>query len=253
MKYFKTNIKLLWMSLVLCLLYGCKGPQKLFETSSYKEPDAIRMQQFIAPVDPVLKTGDKITVSIYGHNDLSVGSVNTVYNATQETGNYLVLDNDGKVNLPKLGRVKLSGLNVKEANYFLEQQYSLILTNPVINTRILNHYVTILGEVKTPGKYQLDNEGTTLIQLLGEAEGLTAYAEATHVELIRTINGEPVKLRMDFTSMTSWQQKKVPLLPNDIIYVAPRKEKRTDRELSTASIVASIVTSVAVLVSVFLK
>ncbi len=209
--------------------------------------------QILKPIEPVLKMGDKITMSIWNHNDLSIGSVNSVYTSNEGTGKWLLLDDEGKINLPKIGRVKLGGLTVKEANYFLEQQYGVILKDPIINIRVLNHFVTVLGEVNNPGRYSLDNETVSLIEILGEAKGLTAYSKNESVELIRILNGQSIKLSVDFSDLVSLPDKNIILQPDDIIHVGATKAKSNDRNLGKVSLITSIVTGVAVIISVFAK
>jgi len=205
------------------------------------------------PVEPVLTAGDKITISVWGHRELSIGSVNSIYTSGEETGKWLILDIDGKVNLPKIGRVKVGGLTTKEANYFLEQQYSTILKDPIINIRVLNHFVTILGEVNNPGRFSLDNEMVSLVEILGLAKGLTAYSKNDSIELIRIVNGESIKLTVNLTELASLPQKNVILQPDDIIHVGASKAKANDRNLGKASLITSIITGAAVIISIFAK
>lgn len=207
----------------------------------------------LTPAEPILKIGDKITMSIWNHNDLSIGSVNSVYTSNESTGKWLILDDEGKANLPKIGRTKLTGLTVKEANYLLEQQYSKILKNPIINVRVLNQFVTVLGEVNNPGRYSLDNEMVSLVEILGEAKGLTAYSKNEAIELVRIINGQSVKFSVDLTDLTVLPQKNILLQPDDIIYVGATKAKANDRNLGKATLITSIVTGAAVIISVFVK
>ncbi len=245
--------KLLLPFFAILLLTSCQTSKPLFSYQANPALNDSLAQQLLIFNEPVLSTGDKITISIWGHNDLSIGSVNSVYTSNEATGKWLVLNDEGKVNLPKIGWLKLSGLTVKEANYFLEQQYSSLLKNPIINVRVLNHFVTVLGEVNNPGRYSLDNQMTTLIDILGESKGLTAYSKNEEIEVVRIINGESVKLRVDLTDLASIPQKNIALQPDDIIYIGATKRKENDRNLKKAGLISSIATGVAVIISVFAK
>lgn len=239
--------------LIISLLSSCHTSKPLFghvENSLLNDSLAI---QLLTSVEPILKAGDKITISIWNHNDLSIGSVNSVYTSNKATGKWLQLDDEGKVNLPKIGRIQLKGLTVKEANYFLEQQYSNILKDPIINIRVLNHFVTVLGEVINPGRYSLDNETISLVEILGEAKGLTAYSQNEAIELVRIVNGQSIKLTVNLTDLASLPQKNIILQPDDIIHVGATKAKSNDRNLGKISLITSIVTGVAVIASVFAK
>jgi len=144
-------------------------------------------------------------------------------------------------------------LTVKEANYFLEQSYSSILKDPIINIRVLNHFVTVLGEVNKPGRYSLNSETISLVEILGEAKGLTAYSKNEDIELIRIVNGQSIKWRANLTDLAILPTKNILLQPDDIIHVGATKAKVNDRNLGKASLITSIVTGVAVIISVFVK
>ncbi len=245
--------KILLFIFFTSFLSSCFTSKPLFSKVENQQLNDSLAIQLLTSVEPTLKAGDKITISIWNHNDLSIGSVNSVYTSNEATGKWLQLDDEGKVNLPKAGRIQLKGLTVKEANYFLEQQYSDILKEPVVNIRVLNHYVTILGEVTNPGRYSLDNETISLVEILGEAKGLTAYSRNEEIELVRIVNGQSIKLTVDLTDLVTLPEKNIILQPDDIIHVGATKAKSNDRNLGKISLITSIVTGIAVIASVFAK
>lgn len=234
------------------LLSSCSRTNPLFQTNSLENSDA-SFASFANTAEPVLKPGDKITMSIWGHDELSIGSVNTSFSSNKATGKWLTINEAGEVNLPKLGVVKVSGLTTNEVSYHLQNKYSKSLKDPIINVKVLNHTVTVLGEVNEPGIYHIDNEKLTLIELLGMSKGLSPYAKNDQIEVIRTINGSKQKLNVNLRDLTGLADKNIFLQPDDIVYVAPEKTKVSDNNLQKASIVASILTGVAVIYSVFLK
>ncbi len=239
--------------LAMIFLSSCTTTHSLFQSENFVLPTDSTFQAFFRPVEPLIKSGDKITISIWGHENLSIGSVNGSFNSNEATGKWLVLNEEGEANLPKLGRVKLAGLTINEANYHLQNEYSRILKDPIINIKVLNHFVTILGEVNDPGKYMIDNENLTLIELIGLSDGLSPYAKNDEVQVIRQINGQTIKLQINLRELVGLVQKNITLQPDDIVYVAPEKTKGSDVNLQKASIVASILTGMAVIVSVLVK
>ena len=232
---------------IICFGSSCKTPT-LFSDGPI--PSEL-MQEFVLmnPTEPTLSAGDKISISIWGHDDLSIGSINSPYMTDEETGRWVILDKEGEVNLPKIGRVNLAGYNVKEAGYFLEELYAKHVQNPVVNVRVLNHFVTILGEVNKPGKYRIDNEEVSIIELLGQAEGYTRYAKLEEVQLIREVNGKTMKVPIDFTGLGSLNTGNAILNPDDIIYIPAIKRKSGDEALARAIPIASIATGVALIIS----
>jgi len=245
--------RILSFLVLACIISSCHTSDPLFSKVINPALNDSLALELMKAAEPVLEAGNKITMSIWNHNDLSIGSVNSVYTSNKATGKWLQLDDEGKVNLPKIGRTKLSGLTVKEANYFLEQSYSDILKDPIINIRVLNHFVTVLGEVNKPGRYSLDNEAISLVEILGEAKGLTAYSKNEEIELIRIVNGQSIKWRANLTDLASLPSKNILLHPDDIIHVGATKAKANDRNLGKASLITSIVTGLAVIFSVFVK
>ena len=233
------------------LFASCKSP-RLFQNDY---PKATSYQEFMAKTaEPsTLRAGDKITISIFGHDKLSIGSINSIYTTEENTGRWIVLDDEGEVNIPKVGRVKLTGLNLKEAAYFLEQKYRLHLQDPVINVKVLNHFITVLGEVNMPGKYRIDNEKVNIAELLGEAGGMTKYADFSQIQLIRQYNGLPLSVEVDFSRFQSLAGQNAILQPDDIVYIPPGRKKQADENLNKALPISGILTGIAVLFSVFIK
>lgn len=245
-------MRILTLAIVAVLLQSCSTPKHLFQQDDLTSGTS-NLKDFFNAKAPTLVAGDKLTISIWGHENLSIGSVNSVYNSNEASGKWLVINDEGEINLPKLGRTQIAGYTVKEANYFLEQSYKKELKDPIINIKVLNHYVTVLGEVNTPGKYPLNNESVNIIQMIGQANGLSPYAQNTNIEIVRTINGKPTKLQIDLTDLMSSTYNNVSLLPNDIVYIAPKKTKDWNQKIEKAAPIASIITAVAVLISVIAK
>lgn len=235
---------------ILLLCTSCGINRTLFQN---KQGTSMLRFEVEAMQTPVIRKGDKITVSIYGHEDLSIGSVNSSFSSNEATGRWLFVDKTGEVNLPKIGRVKLEGYNIKEANILLEQLYATHINDPIINVKVLSHYVTVLGEVNAKGRYRIDNEKITLIQLLGRAEGLTKYARAEAVKIMRTENGNVNQVNIDLTDFSTLQNQNFVLQPDDLIYIPPMGGKRFDEITEKALPIASILTSIAVLFSVFFQ
>lgn len=235
------------------LLTSCSSSQSLFQQDNVVQDDALLLRQYFSPQQPVLKAGDKITVSVWGHEELSIGSVNSAFNSNENSGRWLILDKDGEANLPKIGRIKLAGYNSKEVSYLLEEAYGAILQNPIINVRVLSHHVTILGEARTPGRYQLNSELVNLIQLLGQAGGLSEYAEVENIKVIRETENGPVTLLVDLTKLLSIPDYNVVLQPDDLIYIEANKVKQTDETLRRATPIVGILTGLGVITSLFVK
>lgn len=231
---------------------SCKTYDPLFQHTIDQSIEAFPND---ASSEPIIRVGDKITISIWGHENLSVGSINSSFSSNEATGRWLIIDKTGEVNLPRIGRVKLDGYNLKEANYYLERLYEQNgIKDPIVNVRVLSHFITLIGEVTTPGRYQIDNETITLVELIGKAEGLTKYAKADEVRIVRkSSTGEIQEVIVNLTTFSSITDNNYVLTPDDIIYIPPSKMKKFDNTLEKITPIVGVLTSVAVIFSVFFQ
>lgn len=191
----------------------------------------------------VLKPDDKISLSIWNHDDLSVGSLFTIYNSHESFGKWVLINSKGEVSFPKLGLIKLGGLTLSQAEDTLVSLYSVFLLNPIIKVRLLNKEVTILGEVKSPGNYLLDEEKNTLVTLIGKAEGMLYYAQTKKIRFIR--DDKMYQLNLDGKDQLKLLQ--INLKDGDIIHVPARPGKTIEKKAPTLIPIASTLTAIVLL------
>lgn len=119
-------------------------------------------------------TGDILSIIVYEHDDLSMN---------------VRISGDGTIKLPFLGKVPVSGMTTGEISKSLTRLYvdEEYLVNPQIIVSV-NEYksrkASILGQVKNPGRYELE-EDTTIMILITMASGYTGKASKRHANLIR--------------------------------------------------------------------
>lgn len=188
-----------------------------------------------------VRKDDKISVSIWGHDDLSVGSIFSIYNSNEVYGKWVLVDENGFVILPKIGKVQAEGLTIKELVKKLEERYSTFIIDPVISVKILNREVTVLGEVRNQGPLLLEKETNTVYEILGRAGGLEFYANKKNIQLIRGGIAYSLDLTQDVQHIV--------VRPNDIIHVPTRKGKMIDKKAPTIIPFTSAITALAVIVS----
>jgi polysaccharide export outer membrane protein len=160
-------------------------------------------------LDPVIERNDLLSVTISSPNAAASQPFNTVvtvstqtlgYTATQAAG-YLV-DHDGYIDLPMLGRIKAAGLTkqaLKEniTKVLVDNKYLLF---PVVSVRYLNFKVTVLGEVARPTVVNVPDEKINILEALGFAGDLTIYARRDNIALIREEQGKRIVRRLDLNS-----------------------------------------------------
>jgi polysaccharide export outer membrane protein len=153
-------------------------------------------------------------------------------------GQNFQVEEDGYVALPVIGRVQVSGLTRVEAAKKIEDHYrNSLLKDPIIELKIVNLKVTLLGEIKTQGNFPLVKDKTTLVELIGEAGGLTDKANEKNVEIIRGDPAHPIVKRIDLSDINSLADPATVLQNGDIIYIAQNKRAIQTDKVSTFSTV----------------
>lgn len=137
---------------------------------------------------------------------------------------YLV-DNSGYIDYPLLGKVKLGGLTRTEANNKLVAAISEYIKKPIVNLRIANYKIAVLGEVVKPNTYTIIGERVTLLEALSLAGDLTIYGKRNNILIIRDKEGKKTYTRIDITTPDFLNSPFYYLSQNDVIFVEPNRTK----------------------------
>jgi len=136
------------------------------------------------------------------------------------------VDSAGAVDLPLLGKVVVGGLTLESARNELVSRASRIVPNPVVKLHFLNYYVTVLGEVNSPGVQLLFQSTPTLLNAIGQVNGMTSFADIRAVKVIRTIGDQTKVFNVDLTDQEVLGSENIYVYPNDIIYIRHLKIKK---------------------------
>ena len=147
---------------------------------------------------------------------------------TPQQQTYLI-DNDGFIDFPVIGRLKIGGLTRNETIKMLKNKLDPdYVKNPTINIRIANYSVTVLGDVKKPGTYTIPNERITILEAIGLAGDLNITGKRNTVKVFREINGEKIKFDLDLRSNNIFTSPVYYLQQNDVVYVDQNKASSQD-------------------------
>ena len=167
---------------------------------------------------------------------------------------YLV-DENGQINFPVLGRLTVSGLSRDDLTELLESKLKTFIKDPVVTIRLTNFRVSILGEVKLPGTYTITNERVSILEALALAGDLNITGKRSNLLLIREENGVLTKKYINLGSDDVLNSPFFYLKPNDVLYVEPNKSKvrsSTDA-LRFTSISLSVITTLTTILSIMLR
>ncbi len=171
----------------------------------------------------------------------------------QEQVDYIV-DKKGEIDFPVVGKLKIEGLSPEKLRLLLRDKLNEYLKNPIINIRLKNFTVTVLGEVNRPGTYQVNGEQITILEAIGLAGDLTIKGMRDNILVIRDFNGAKVYERIDLTSKDAMKSQVYYLTQNDVVYIEPNQSAVTsstlDNRASIAiSIISLLVTSTVVILT----
>ncbi|WP_411032137.1 polysaccharide biosynthesis/export family protein [Spongiimicrobium sp. 3-5] len=162
-----------------------------------------------------------------------------------EQVDYLI-DKDGEIDFPVIGKVKIAGLSPEEVRVLLREKLTDYLKEPIINIRLRNFTVTVLGEVNRPGTYQVNGEQITVLEALGLAGDMSIKGMRENVLVIRDFDGTKVYNRIDLTSKRAMKSPVYYLTQNDVVYVEPNQSAITASSLDNRATIALSIASIII-------
>jgi polysaccharide export outer membrane protein len=243
MKFQSTIIRHCFTISFILLLFslGCsyKGRNSILKTPF--DTDTIRNVFVINGLNDTadyntIKAEDELAISDLQDISLLVRTERETYN--QKTDSYAIfkVNQQGIISLPLLGPVKVSGLNKTEAAGLIQDLYAKNeLKKPLIDVRINNLYVILIGEVSKPGKYLINREDVELIDLLGEAGGLNPSANKKLVKIFRGDRQNPEIILVNMQDYNFLRNKNLRLKSRDVIYVEPKRIASSSQSLQAYS------------------
>lgn len=169
--------------------------------------------------------------------------------SSQNLYTYLV-DKEGNINFPVLGKVHVAGLTRQELAKNMEEMISKYVENPLVNVQLLNFKITMMGDVSRPGSYAIKNDRVSILDAIGMAGDLQLTANRKNILVIRDNNGVKERYRLDITDPAIFASPCFYLKQNDIVYVEPIKNKQRSRTRSDRSFAVSVLSSVISSVSI---
>ncbi|MBP6182998.1 polysaccharide biosynthesis/export family protein [Flavobacterium sp.] len=230
MKYFFLLKKTIPFLMAL-LLFSCRSRE---EVVYYQNIDRLAQTEKSNSYEIKIQPDDLLLIIVSADDpetaipfNLSTISVPSAYNVNASRGmesmqSYLV-DAEGSIDFPVLGKLTVGGLSRSEVMRLLESKVSKYIKNPIINLRIMNFKISVQGEVTNPGTFNISSDRVTLIEALTMAKDLTIYGKRDNILIIREVNGVKSYNRVDITKADFINSPFYYLAQNDVIYVEPNK------------------------------
>lgn len=226
--------RILLLVLVSFALGSCTiNKDLLFKTPtdySFDEiPDSSEVEVVIAPnnllnFDFFTGNGHILVEQSIGNGILGGAGQNNQNMMNQRNQISYLVNEDGTVKLPVLGRVNLNGLTIREAESKLEEMYSVYYNEPFVMLRVQNNRVIISpGAGGTAQVITLVNANTTLMEALAMAGGVDGRGNSSEIKLIRENRdtGERQVFLVDLSTIDGLEAADMIVQANDIIYVEP--------------------------------
>ncbi|WP_426430429.1 polysaccharide biosynthesis/export family protein [Winogradskyella sp. HB-48] len=210
----------------------------------YKPDDILTIN--VSALDP--DTVKPFNLQVVSNNDTNLMNAN----GPRQFQSYLI-DYDGNIDFPVLGKLEVAGLNRTELTAMLVEKISEYATNPIVNVRLSNFTITILGEVRNPGTFTIQDERITVLEALGLADDLTIFGKRKNVLLIREVDGKKKFAKIDLTSVNAVNSPVYYLQQNDVIYVEPNNARiRSSTYNQNNSVLISAIGTLTTIIAVFL-
>lgn len=162
---------------------------------------------------------------------------------------YLV-DNEGSIDFPVLGKIKVADMTKNQVEAYLKEQLRPYLKEePLINVRMVNYKISVLGEVNRPNTYTITNEKVNILEALALAGDLTIYGKRDNVKLMReSVDGKREVVILDLTDKNLIHSPYFYLQQNDVLYVEPNKTRMRNSKYSalTGQILSGVTAAVSV-------
>ena len=172
------------------------------------------------------KTADPVTMYNNGGTQFTLVATSGGGQAGQNSG-YLV-DGNGFIDYPVVGKIKVAGLTIRQAKETIQSQIKDYLKDPVVEVRILNYKITVLGDVNRPGTVVAPNHKINLVEALAAAGDVLITGRKDHIMVIREQEGRREFAYLNLNSRNVFSSPYYYLRQNDIVYVEPSRVRRQE-------------------------
>lgn len=214
---------------MILMMVGC-GSSK--QVAYWQNIDSISLAASKGLFDAKIMPKDELTILVQTTDPLTSEPFNLRSTGQTSSKNQIIgylVDNDGMINFPIVGKIHVAGLTKTECEDLIKskiQPYLARTENPLVSVRTSSYRITVIGEVNRPGVIPVSTEKISLVEALAEAGDMTVYGKRDNILLVREDkSGEKHKVRLNMNDANIINSPYYYLQQNDIVYVEPHKVK----------------------------
>jgi len=238
------------------LFHGCVTTKK---TTYLQETEETADTLKPAPVMPEyyrVKVNDNIFIRVSTPDPRWSTMFNTLptqsgITATEQTVDLISyrVEQDSTIKIPFVGSIRVAGMTIPEITAVMEKELSAYITDADITVKLVNNYISVLGEVRAPGRYPIYKEFLNLFEVLAMSGDVLPYGDRNHVQLIRNTGSSTKIIEFNTTDRSIIDTEYYYVMPNDVIYVKPMKGKFFNMETFPFALILSSVTTLILILS----
>lgn len=184
--------------------------------------------------EPTFEINDIIEISLISENKEALALFDTkfdegksivTYNSGVAAKGGFLIKKDGKITLPYVGDIQAEGKTRTELVNDVTLKLSEFIKFPVVQVNLLNFKISVLGEVKQAGTYNIPNERISIIQAIAIAGDFTNYSNKKEIHVLRETNGTRKEIIVNLNDKSVFSSEAYFLKQNDIVYIQPVKSK----------------------------
>jgi polysaccharide biosynthesis/export protein len=243
--------------LLISILFSCTSISKITILN-----DSNQNEWNVSPIPPKhsLEIGDVLIVKVLSFDEETTNffnvenNVNSVNSSLTSANIYLngfTINQEGMIEIPYIGEVYVLNQTINQAKESIEEKVNEYLKDATVICKLGNFNITVLGEIYRPNTYPIYKDNISIFEAVAISGGITDYGDLTKVKLIRTHNNKKTVHKIDLTQQSVINSDFYYLRNNDLLYVEPLRYRGLRK--SQSQLLLSSLTTVAVLVNVYLK
>lgn len=175
-------------------------------------------------------------------NTMPVGAGGAVTEESAGLFGYTV-DSEGRIEIPFVGKIEVGGKTLSEIKTSLDTIFQQYLTDAAITIRLVNNYVSVIGEVRMPGRYILTKDRVTIFEAIAMAGDIEEFGNRQRIQLIRPSPYGPLVKEFSLADRSILSSEFYYVMPNDVIYTMPMNGRTFQVNSSFWSLFLSTLTS----------